>query len=355
MKVEDLFTSMIDRRASHLHLVPGSPIMMRINNQLVSMDSQILSPQDTRAFSEAIMNEPLRDEFEEQLEVDFSFSVPGLSRFRVNVFKQRGSVAVVISTNPPAAPTIEELGIPETVKNIVHDSTSGLIIVGGPKHCGKSNTLAALVNFILEQRTCQVITLEDPIDFLHKNKRGIICQREIGNDVLSYADAFKALKHQSADVVVVGNLDTYEVVENVLRLASSGTLVLASCTAANVQGILEKIIDMSPAHLNQSVRNQIATGLRAIIGQVLLKKYSGDRLLPAFELLVASPQFKSLARENKLHQVQALMAASARDYGMQTQEMSLRYLVKKNLITMEEALRTTSRPEEFRKIMSMPY
>ncbi len=355
MKVEDLFTSMVERRASHLHLVPGSPIMMRINNQLVSMDSQILSPQDTRAFSEAIMNEPLRDEFDEQLEVDFSFSVPGLSRFRVNVFKQRGSVAVVISTNPPAPPTIEELGIPETVKNIVKESNSGLIIVGGPKQCGKSNTLAALVNYILEQRTCQVITLEDPIDFLHKNKRGIICQREVGNDVISFESGFNALKHQSADVVVVGNLDSYEVVSNVLRLASAGTLVLASCTGANVQAILEKMIDLCPAHLNQSVRNQMANGLRAVISQILLKKYSGDGLLPAFELLINTPQFKNLVRENKLHQIQALMAASARDYGMQTQEMAMRFLVKKNLITMEEALRHSTRPEEFRKIMNMPY
>ena len=301
------------------------------------------------------MDSGLREEFEEQLEVDFSFSVPGLSRFRVNAFKQRGSVAVVISTNPPSAPTMEELGIPELVKKIVEESHSGLIVCGGPKQCGKSSTLAAMVNYLLETRTCQIISLEDPIDFLHKNKRGVICQREIGNDVLSYDAGFAALKHQSADVVVVGNLDSYEVVSNVLRLASSGTLVLASCTATNVQSILEKIIDICPAHLNQSVRNQIATGLRAVVGQVLLKKYSGDGLVPAFELLVNSPQFKTLVRENKLHQIQALMAASARDFGMQTQEMALRFLVKKNLITMEEALRCTARPEEFRKIMSMPY
>ncbi|MBQ7568899.1 Flp pilus assembly complex ATPase component TadA [bacterium] len=355
MKVEDLFTSMVEHRASHLHLVPGSPILMRINNQLVSMDSQILSPQDTRAFSEAIMNDPLREEFEDQLEVDFSFSVPGLSRFRVNAFKQRGSVAVVISTNPPAAPTLDELGIPELVKNIIKDSTSGLIICGGPKQCGKSCTLAAMVNYLLETRTCQIITLEDPIDFLHKNKRGVICQREVGNDVLSYEAGFAALKHQSADVVVVGNIDSYETVANVLPLASAGTLVLASCVSANVQGILEKIIDLCPAHLNQSVRNQMANGLRAVIGQVLLKSSSGQGLVPAFELLINSPQFKTLVRDNKLHQVQALMAASARDYGMQTQEMALRFLVKKNLITMEEATQHAARPEEFRKIMSMPY
>lgn len=355
MNVEELFTSMVERRASHLHLVPGSPIMMRINNQLVSMDGQILSPQDTRAFSEAIMDEELRDEFEEQMGVDFSFSVPGLSRFRINVFKQRGSVAVVLSTNPPAPPTIEELGIPEVVKNLVTESTSGLIVVTGPKHSGKSNTLAALVNYILEMRTCQIIALEDPIDFLHKNKRGIICQREIGTDVLSYADAFAALRHQSADVVVLSNLDSYEVVANAVSLAAAGTLVLAAATSNGAQVMLEKMIDFYPTNLNQSARNQMALGIRAIIGQVLLQKASGEGLMPAFELVVGSPQFKGLLRENKVYQLNSLMTASARDYGMQTQEMALRFLVKKNLVTMEEAQRRSSRPDEFTKIMSLPY
>ncbi len=355
MKVEYLFTSMIEHRASHLHLVPGSPILMRINGQLVSMDGQILSPQDTKAFSDAVMNESLREDFEDKLEVDFAFSVPGLSRFRVNAFKQRGSVAVVIATNPPAAPTMDELSIPELVKKIVKESSSGLIICGGPKQSGKSCTLAAMIDLLLETRTCQIVTLEDPIDFLHKNKRGVICQREIGNDVTSYEAGFNSLKHQGADVVVVGDLNSYAVVDNVLRLASSGTLVLACCTAANVQGILENIIDMYPSHLNQSVRNQLANGLRAVLGQALLKSSSGEGLVPAFELLISCPQFKNLIRENKINQVQGLMAASAREFGMQTQEMALRFLVRKNLITMDEAMQHTARPEEFRKIMSMPY
>lgn len=355
MNVEELFTSMVERRASHLHLVPGSPIMMRINNQLVSMDGQILSPQDTRAFSEAIMNEQLRDEFDERLEVDFSFSVPGLSRFRVNVFRQRGSVAVVVSTNPPAPPTIEELGIPEAVKNMVMDSTSGLILVCGPKQCGKSNTLAALVNYILEMRTCQVISLEDPIDFLHKNKRGIICQREIGTDVLNYKDAFDGLMHQSADVVVVTGLDNYEVASSALNLAAAGTLVLATATASSVQVMVEKLIDMYPPHLNQAVRNTLAVGLRAVVSQVLLSKASGEGLIPAFELLIGTGQLKQLLRENKIYQLHTLMQASARECGMQTQEMALRMLVKKNLVTMEEAIRQSGRPEEFRKMMSLPY
>ena len=146
---------------------------MRINNQLVSMDGPILSPQDTKAFSEAIMNEDLLDELEDRMECDFAFSVPGLSRFRVNVYMQRGSIACVVSTNPPAAPTIESLGIPDRIRNLVSESSSGLVLVCGPKQSGKSSTIAALVNYILENRCCQIISIEDPIDFLHRNKKGV--------------------------------------------------------------------------------------------------------------------------------------------------------------------------------------
>ncbi len=355
MNVEDLFTSMVERRASHLHLVPGSPIMMRINNQLVALDGQVLSPQDTRAFSDAIMNEQLRDEFDERLEVDFSFSVPGLSRFRVNVFRQRGSVAAVISTNPPAPPTIEELGMPELIKNMALEASSGLILICGPKQSGKSHTLAALVNYILEMRTCQVVSLENPIDFLHKNKRGLICQREIGTDTLSYKNAFASLRHQSADIVIVTGVETLEIAEFVLSLAAAGTLVLATATASSSQVMLEKLIDLYPPHLNQAVRSQLAVGLEAIISQTLLNKASGDGLMPAFEVLLGSTQVKTMLRENKLFQLHNLMSTVGRESGMQTQEMALRFLVKKNLVTMEEAVRKAVRVEEFKKIMALPY
>ena len=355
MNVEELFTSMVERRASHLHLVPGSPILMRINNQLVSMDGPILSPADTEAFSRAVMNDDLLDEFEDRMECDFAFSVPGLSRFRVNVYRQRGSVACVVSTNPPSAPTLESLGIPELIKNQVSESSSGLVLVCGPKQSGKSNTVAALVNYILETRCCQIISVEDPLDFLHRNQKGVICQREIGTDVASYKEAFASLSRQGADVVVVSNLEGQESIQQVLNLAAAGTLVIASSTAASVQVMLEKIIDSYPPHLSQSCRNNLALGLKAIIGQVLLRKASGDGLVPAFELLVSTGKLKELLRENKIAQIGPYMSASARDHGMQTQEMALRFLVRKNIVTMEEATRQSSRPEDFKKIMSLPY
>mgnify|MGYP004455882569 CR=1 FL=1 len=355
MNVEELFTSMVERRASHLHLVPGSPILMRINNQLVSMDGPTLSTADTEAFSRAIMNDDLQDEFEERLECNFAFSVPGLSRFRVNVYRQRGSVACVVSTNPPSAPTLENLSIPDLVKNQLSEASSGLVLVCGPKQSGKSNTLAALVNFLLETRCCQIVSLEEPLEFLHRNQKGVICQREIGTDVVGYKEAFAALPRQGADVVVVSNLESQEVIQQAINLAASGTLVIASSVASSVQTMLEKIIESYPPHLAQFCRNNLALGLKVIVSQVLLRKASGEGLMPAFELLVSTGKLKELLRENKIAQIGPYMSASARDHGMQTQEMALRFLVRKNIVTMEEAVRQSSRPEDFKKIMSLPY
>lgn len=355
MNIEELFTTMVERRASHLHLVPGSPIMMRQQGKLAPLDSQILSPQDTLSFADAIMSEQLREEFEDRLEVDFSFSVPGLSRFRVNVFRQRGSVAAVIATNPPAPPTIEELGLPELVKKVALEAESGLVVICGPKQSGKSHTLAALVNYILEMRTCQIVTLENPIDFLHKNKKGVICQRELGTDTHSYEAAFNSLTHQGADILVVTDLSDFDIVRPVLNLASGGTLVLATTLAPSIQVMLERIIDLYPPHLSQQARSLLAVSLNVGVCQTLLTRASGEGLVPAFEILVGTPPVRDLIREGKIFQVNNIMATSGREHGMQTQEIALRYLVKKNLVTMQEATRKAMRPEEFKKIMALPY
>ncbi len=355
MNVEELFTSMVEKRASHIHLVPGSPVMMRLNNHLVAVDGQILSPADTRSIGEAIMNDQLREEFDRNMETDFSFSVPGLSRFRVNVFRQRGSVAIVISTNPPAPPTIEELGLPEILKTEAIEADSGMVLICGPKASGKSHTMAALVNYMLEMRTCQIVSIENPIDFLHKNKKGIICQREIGTDTTSYDTAFKSLLHQGADILVVGGMDSFEIVDRVLTMAAGGNLVLCMAQAPSAQVMLENLIDFYPPHRQQQARTMLSVGLRAVVSQILCNKASGDGLVPAFEVLLGSAQVKSLIREGKFFQVQGVMSTSGREIGMVSQEMALRALLKKNLITQEEALRRSIRPEELKKVMALPY
>jgi twitching motility protein PilT len=355
MNVEELFTMMVERRASHLHLVPGSPIMVRQNNVLSPLDGHVLSPNDTRAFSEAIMNEQLQEEFDANLEVNFSFSVPGLSRFRVNVFRQRGTVAAVISTVPPAPPTIEELGLPELIKNLVLRAQSGLIVICGPKQSGKSHTLAALVNYLLEMKICNIISIENPIDFLHKNKKGIICQREIGTDTQSYQKAFASLMHQSADVLVTTEIPDFEVANAILNLAAGGSLVLSTAVAPSATVMVEKLIDLFPPHLNQQARTLLSVGLEAVVSQVLLRKASGEGLVPSFEILLGTAQVKNALREGKAFQLHTIMGTAGRESGMQTMEFALRYLVKKGLVTLEEATAKAVRPEEFKKLMSLPY
>mgnify|MGYP000986781602 CR=1 FL=1 len=191
MNIEELFTTLVEKRATSMHFVPGSPIMIRSGANFAPMDSYVLSPGDTLNIAEGVMNDSLRAEFDEKLQVNFAFSVPGLSRFRINCTRQRGSVAIVIATCPPCPPTLEELGLPDVFKKLVMESDSGLILITGQRGSGKAHTLAAITRYILEQRACKVVSVENPIDFLQKNSKGVIVQREVGTDVLSYEEALK--------------------------------------------------------------------------------------------------------------------------------------------------------------------
>jgi len=353
--MQELFSMMVEKRASHLHIVPGSPIMVRSNGVLAPLDNRLLSPTDTAALVEGFLTEEQRYYFHENKDLSISQSVPGLSRFRINIFQQRGSVGCVIGTHPPSPPTIEELGLPDILKQLILGARQGLILICGPRGSGKSATLAALVNYLLEMRTCQIISLENPIDYLHKNKKGIICQREIGTDTVSYDSAIESLPHQQADVLVTTEFDSYDLVSSIINMAAGGTLCLTTTRAPSVAVVLENIINLYPPHLNQHVRTLLSVGLEAIIAQTLLQKASGGGLVPAFEVMQGIPAVRGLIREGKIFQIQNVMATSGREYGMQTQEQALRALVKKNIVTQEEAYSHAVRPEEFKKLMSLPY
>ena len=355
MNVEELFTTMVDKRASHLHLVPGSPIMIRRGSILEPLDGHILSPQDTKAISETVMSEGLLDEFDQKMECDFSFSVPGLSRFRIVVFQQRGSVAIVISTNPPAPPSLEEVRLPPSFVETFQKAPSGLFLITGPRGSGKSHTLAAIVKHVLETRNVNIVSIENPIDFLHKNRKGVICQREIGNDCVDYQAAFKALTNQAADIIVITGADDPYVTQKALDLAAAGNTVLASANAPNALVMIERMIALYPPHLHQQARVLLSVCLRAAVAQTLLPKADGDGLVAAFEVLIGTSQVQSFLREDKISQISGIMATSGREVGMSSQEMALRALVKKNLITEAEAYRRAVNPESFKKMMSLPY
>jgi twitching motility protein PilT len=355
LNIEELFTTLVEKRCSSLHFVPGSPIMTKTGDTLTPLDDYVLSPQDTLTIAEGVMNDSSRAEFEEKLQCVFAFSVPGLSRFRISCCRQRGSVSLVIATNPPCPPSLEELGLPDQFKKLALESDNGLILITGQKGAGKAHTLAALVRYLLEQRPCKIISLEDPIDFLQKNGKGVIVQREIGTDVQNYDDALHSVGSQEADVIVITGADEFSIVERCLNLAAAGNLVIATSASATAQVAIEKMIELYPPHLQTQARTLLSVSMRAVLCQTLCCRAAGDGYAPAFELMIGTPALKKLIREGKLFEVQSLMSTTGREAGMMTQETSLRALVRKNLITEQEGFRRAIRQEEFRKVLSLPY
>ena len=355
MNVEELFTTMVDKRASHLHLVPGSPIMIRRGADLEPLDGHILSPQDTKDISETIMSEDLLDEFDTKMETDFSFSVPGLSRFRIVCYQQRGTVGIVISTNPPAPPTLQDVNPPEAFLKALNDAPSGLFLLTGPKGSGKSHTLAAIIKHLLDNQSINIVSIENPVDFLHKNRKGVISQREIGTDCIDYKAAFRSLLHQAPDLVVVSGVSEFDVIDEVLNLAAQGNKVICTASAPNALVFLERMVDLYPPHLHQQTRTLLAVVLKAAVAQTLLPRADGQGLVAAYEILIANTPVQNGIREGKFNQLAGIMATGGREFGMSSQEMALRGLVKKNLITEEEAFRRATNPESLKKMMSLPY
>lgn len=355
MNVEELFTTMVDKRASHLHLVPGSPIMIRRGTELEPLDGHILSPQDTRDISETIMSDTLLDEFDDKLEVDFSFSVPGLSRFRIVCYQQRGSVGIVISTNPPAPPTLEDIQPPEVFLKSLLQAPSGLFLITGPRGSGKSHTLAAIVKHLLDTQNINIVSIEDPIDFLHKNRKGVISQREIGTDCTDYTAAFKSLQHQAPDIIVVTGANDFNVIDKVIDLAAQGNTVLCTSSSPDAVTFIDRMIELYPPHLHQQIRSLLSVILKAAVAQFLLPRADGEGVVAAHEVLLGVPAVQNAIRDGKIGALSGIMATGGREFGMSSQEIALRGLVKKNLITEDEAYRRATNPESLRKMMSLPY
>ncbi len=356
MQFNELLRFMVEKGTLELHLVPGSPVMFRDKmNQLTPVDASVLSPGDIKKLVTEVLSPEQKNEFAQKNETTIAYSVPGLSRYRISAFVQRNSIALLIKTVPPNPPTMEELNLPDIVKNIANKVTKGLVVICGPKASGKSSTLAAIINHIVENRSSKVMTLENPIKYLFKNKKGVICQRELGIDVKDYTAAFDALPHSGGDVFVINGVDTYDVASRILTMAAGGQLVFVTSAAANVQMVLEKFMDLYPPNLQGQCKTLLAVGLEAIMAQILVKKTAGDGMVPAVETLVATGPVKTLLREGKMYQIQSIMSSAGREIGMQTQEQALRSLVKKNIITQDEAYNNAVRPEEFRKIMALPF
>jgi twitching motility protein PilT len=346
----DILSTVVERNASDLHITPGVPPMLRIRGSLAPMDGlPRLTPTDTREIVYSILNNSQRQKLETENQLDFSYAVPGKGRFRVNAFHQRGSVSAAFRLIPSKTVPIEELGLPHVIREFAK-KPRGLVLVTGPTGSGKSTTLASLINEINETRSDHILTIEDPIEFVHTHKKCIVNQRELGQDAHSFALALKAALRQDPDVILVGEMRDMETIGTALTAAETGHLVYATLHTQDAPQTIDRIIDVFPSDQQGQVRMQLAVGLQGIVTQTLLPTADGQGRTVAAEVLVPTPGVRNLIREGKIHQIYSLIQTGGA-HGMQTMDASLAGLVRAGTITMATAVSRSSQPEELRRLV----
>ncbi|MGI5883313.1 MAG: type IV pilus twitching motility protein PilT [Dethiobacteria bacterium] len=327
----------VQRNASDLHLTAGARPTLRIDGELVSLEDYVLKPEDTRRLAGQILTDEQASLFAERGELDFSYGNAELGSFRVNIYRQRGSTGLAMRVVSKLIPSLDSLGLPETVSTLARRS-QGLILVTGPAGSGKSTTIAAMIDLINEERACHIVTLEDPIEYLHTNKKSIINQREIGRDSRSFPGALRAALRQDPDVIMVGEMRDLETISIAITAAETGHLVLATLHTASAPQTVERIIDAFPPNQQQQVRIQLSSTLAGVISQRLLRRKGGGGRLAALEILISTLAVRNLIRERKLHQIYSAMQTGGR-FGMQTMDKALQELYKNMLIDADEVRR----------------
>lgn len=334
MHIDEILAAAVAEKASDIHITVALPPMFRVNGVLVPMaGAEKLDPADTHRLVYQMFSERQQVLFAERGELDFSYGVPSLGRFRVNAFKQRGSISAALRVIPTQVPDAKTLGLPEIILQLTKKH-QGLILVTGPTGSGKSTTLACMIDTINRERDCHIITLEDPIEYLHRHNKSIINQREIGLDSHSFASALKASLRQDPDVILVGELRDLETISTALTAAETGHLVLATLHTNNAIGTVDRIVDVFPPHQQAQIRLQLASVLEAIIAQQLLPRVDGKGRVAAFEILLATPAIRNLIREGKTHQIMSLIQTGAR-IGMKSFDMAYKELLAKGLVSRE--------------------
>jgi len=352
MNIEDLLRIMVERDASDLHLKAGSPPVLRIDGRLVPYtygDPLGLTPEDMKEAFEQVTTEEQREEFARELELDFAYSISGLARFRVNAALQRGTITLAFRRVYWRIPTIEELGLPEVCK-VLALKPDGLILVTGPTGCGKSTTLAAMIDYLNERERRRVVTIEDPIEYLFRDKKCFITQRELGADTKSFATALKHALRQDPDVILVGEMRDLETIATALTAAETGHLVLSTLHTPSAPQAIDRIIDVFPPHQQGQIRIQLSTTLQGVLYQALIPKADGQGRVVAVEVMIATPAIRNLIREAKTYQIPNVIQTGA-EYGMQTLNQALRDLYQKGLITLEDAFARSNNPKELRELI----
>ncbi|HHZ02002.1 MAG TPA: type IV pilus twitching motility protein PilT [Tissierellia bacterium] len=347
MNLIELLTIGIERNASDIHLTVGIPPTYRIDGELVSLIERKLTPEDTLHLIKQALNENRLRKLTEIGEIDFSYSIPSVGRFRVNAFRQRGSYAMVLRIIPLGIPTMAELGLPPVVGELTK-LRRGLILVTGPTGSGKTTTLASFINKINSERRCHIVTLEEPIEYLHRHKKSIVNQREVGSDTITFASGLRGALREDPDVILVGEMRDLETISTALTAAETGHLVLSTLHTNGAAKTMDRIIDVFPPFQQQQIRVQLASVIEAVISQQLVLRASGRGRVGAFEVMLATPAIRNLIREGKIHQIETSIQTGAA-LGMHTMDTSLINLYRRGLITKEVAISQAYNIDEVRK------
>jgi twitching motility protein PilT len=349
INIDTLLRVMFEKGASDLHITVGVPPMLRIDGEMVATEFEKLRPDDCQHIIYSILTDEQKERFERENELDISFGVEGIGRVRMNVFKQRGAVAAALRNIPMNILTFEELGLPSVVNDIVK-TPKGLILVTGPTGSGKSTTLASMIDWINAHEAGHIMTIEDPIEYIHTHKNSIVNQREVGTDTSTFAQALKYVLRQDPDVILVGEMRDLETISAALTIAETGHLVFGTLHTPDAVQAINRIIDVFPAHQQQQVRAQISFTLQAVLSQQLLPKaYSSGRAL-AIEVLLSNAAVKNLIREEKVHQIYSIMQTGT-EYGMRTMNSSLTELYQKQICSYNEIFARTTDPKDLQRMV----
>jgi len=350
VNLRSLLEEMIERDASDLHIVAGERPKLRVDGDITNSSvDHVLTPKDTLSIAYSVLTENQKKRFETENELDFSFGIQNLARFRGNCFKQRGCVSLVIRQIPFNVRTFEELGLPAVVAQLA-DRPRGLVLVTGPTGSGKSTTLAAMIDKVNKEMKGHIITVEDPIEFIHRHQSCIVNQREIGIDTQSFAAALKYALRQDPDVVLVGEMRDLETIQAALTIAETGHLAFATLHTNSAMESINRIIDVFPSHQQSQVRAQLAFVLEGVLTQTLLQRAKGKGRVMAAEIMICTPAIRALIRDEKVHQIESSMQAGKK-YGMQTLNDALYQLYMSREVAKEECLRVTSKPNDFLRMI----
>lgn len=348
MELRDLLMHTIDNQASDLHLTENMPPLIRVDGRIIISDFPKLTREDTKRLIYSVLSNDQKEKFEQDWELDLSLALPGLDRFRMNVHIQRGSVEAAFRRIPLLIPSMEELGLPRIIADLSR-KPNGLVLITGPTGVGKSTTMAAMIDLINSETEGIIVSVEDPIEYLHFNKKCVIKQREVYSDTRSFSEALRHCLRQDPDIIMVGEMRDLETISTTLTAAETGHLVLATLHTPNAPQTIERIIDVFPPNQQPQIKLQLADCLQGVCSQLLLPRAGGKGRVLATEIMIATPGIRNLIREQEIEQIPTLMQTGSQ-FGMHTMDKCLKHLYKDGIITLETALAKVRNPEEFKSL-----